>query len=115
MDVSLLVAVAEEGVWVWLALDFHPCPAVDGDPHVGGGDVGVGVEEVLGEDGGEVFGWVDGVEFGHDVGCVFLCVGGDDVAVVGVCPGGRDVAFQHRAYGHFCHVLRAVAVALDFV
>lgn len=82
-DVAGVVSVAVEGVWVWLSVDGHACPAVGDDLDVGGGDVRVLLDEVGAEDGGEEFGGCDGVFFGFDVDGVFHGVGGYDDAIVG--------------------------------
>lgn len=79
---SLLVAVAEEGVWVRFAVDGHAGPTVLDDGDVGGVDVFVGFDEVCTQDGGEEFRGVDGILFGHDVGSILHGVGCDNDAVV---------------------------------
>nr|POE74299.1 hypothetical protein CFP56_70774 [Quercus suber] len=110
-----LGAVAQEGVRVGLAVDGHAGPAVHGDGGVRDVEVRVGVEEVLGEDGGEELGRVDRVQLGHEVDGLLLRVRRHDVGVVGRRPRRRDVALQHRAHRHLRHILGAVRVALDFV
>jgi hypothetical protein len=82
LDVACLGAVAVEGVGVWLAVDAHACPAVGDHLDVRGADVGVGLDEVGAEDGGEEFGGCDGVFFGFDIDGVLHRVGGYYGAVV---------------------------------
>jgi hypothetical protein len=83
-DDALFVAVAEKGVWVWLAVDGHARPAVLDDFDVRGVDVRVLLDEVGAEDGGEFLGGRDGVLFCEDVARLLLGVGGYDDGVVGV-------------------------------
>ena len=114
-DGPCLCTIAHEGVRVRLAINLHARPAVHNHAHMRGGDVRVGVDVVLAEDGGEELWRVDGVELGGHVRGLLLGVGGDDVGVVGVGPRGGDVAFEKRADGHFGDILGLVGVALDFV
>lgn len=114
LDVAGLLAVAEKGVRVRLAIDGHAGPAVLDDFDVRGVDVGVGLEEVGAEDGGEELRGVDGVLLRLDVGGVFDGVGGDDDAVVGDCVRGLDLALEQAADGHLGDGLD-VAVLLDLV
>ena len=83
LDVAGLLAIAEEGVRVWLAVDGQASPAVGDDVDVGGVDVVVFGDEVVPEDGAEEFGGSDGVLLGGDVNGVFDGVGCDDNAVIG--------------------------------
>lgn len=84
LDVAGLVAVAEEGVRMRLAVDGHARPAVGDDADVRDGDVGVAGEEVLAEDGAKELWRIDGVLLGGDVDGVLDRVGRNDAAVVGL-------------------------------
>lgn len=66
LDVAFFGAVAEEGVRVGEAVDDHAGPAVSGDFDVGDVYVGILLDEMRGDNGGEEFGWSDGVLFGKD-------------------------------------------------
>lgn len=79
-----LVAVAEEGVGVRLAIYGHASPLVDDDLDVGGVDVLVGGDEVVAEDGSKELGRVDRVLLGEEVDGLLLGVRGDDDRVVGL-------------------------------
>lgn len=46
LNIPRLVSVAVEGVWVWLSVNGHSCPAVRNDADIGGCDVGILFEEV---------------------------------------------------------------------
>lgn len=58
------------------------------DFDVGSVDVRVLLDEVFGEDGGELFGRVDRVLLCEDVGSLLLGVGGNDDGVVGLGVAG---------------------------
>lgn len=77
-----LVAIAEEGMRMWLAVDDHPCPSVDDDLDVSSVDVFVCFNKVRAEDGGEEFGGSDGILLGHDVGGILHGVCGDHNTIV---------------------------------
>lgn len=66
LDVACFGAVTEEGMRVREAVDDHAGPAVSGDFNVGDVYVGVLLDEVRGDNGGEEFWWSDGVLFGKD-------------------------------------------------
>ncbi|KAL2277369.1 hypothetical protein FJTKL_00072 [Diaporthe vaccinii] len=109
LDVAGLLAVAVEGVRVGLAVDDHAGPAVHDDLDVGGGDVRVGVQEVLTQDRGEELGRVDGVFLCLDVDGVLHRVRGHDDAVVGLCVPGPghllrclDLPFKQAGHCHLC-------------
>jgi hypothetical protein len=89
LDHPGFLAVAEEGVRVRLSVDVHARPAVLDDFNVGGVDVRVCVYEVVADDGGELFGRVDGVLLCEDVGGLLLGVGCDDDGVVGLGVAGK--------------------------
>ena len=58
------------------------------DLDVCGVDVRVRFDEVVAENGGELFGWVNGVLFCEDVDGLLLGVCGDDGAIVCLCIAG---------------------------
>ena len=66
LDVASLGAVAEEGVWVRLAVNDHTRPAVRDDLDVYRVDVGVFGREVGSKDGAEEFRRSDGVLLGQN-------------------------------------------------
>lgn len=88
LDNADLLAVAEERVRVWLAVDGHARPAVLDDLDVCGVDVRVGLDEVVAEERGKLLGRVDGVLLGLDVDGLLLGVCGNDGTVVGLGVAG---------------------------
>ncbi|CRK29992.1 hypothetical protein BN1708_005120 [Verticillium longisporum] len=112
LDGARLLAVAQEGVRVRLAVDVEARPAVDGDANVGDRDVGVRVEEVGAEDGGVELGRVDGVLLGLDVNGVLDRVGGHDDRVVGDGVRRLNGTLEESADGHLGDGLHG-AVLLD--
>lgn len=84
LHIPLLLAVADEGVRVWLAVNVHPGPAVADNVDVSGMDVVVLLNEVCAQDGAEQLGRSNGVLLGGDVNGVLNGVGCDNDAVVGL-------------------------------
>lgn len=68
---------------------------------IGDVDVGVGVNEVLTENGGVELRGGDRVLLCSDVDCVFDGVCCDDDGVVCFCVGLLDVTLEEAADGHF--------------
>lgn len=67
LDITCFVAVAEEGVWVWLAINRHSGPAMCDNLDVGSGNVRIGFDKVGSEDAGKELRWGDWVLFCLDI------------------------------------------------
>ena len=124
LDNTNFLAVAEEGVWVWLSINGHARPPVLDDLDVCGVDVRVGLDEVGSDNGCEELGRCDRVLLGEDVAGLLLGVGGYDYGVVcrgiagrsqtllievlesydgalGICLRGVNIALQKDTDRHF--------------
>lgn len=116
-DVGLagLVTVAPEGVGVRLAINDHASPAVADDGDVSTLNPCVGVQEVVGELGGEELEGVDNLGgLGEDVASVLHRVGGDDSLVGGLgVRGGEGSAGEEDTDGEIVNTVD-LGVAVDF-
>ena len=83
-DVTALLAVAPEAVWVRLAIDDQAGPTVHLDVDMGHREVSVLVQEVLAELGGKEFRRVDRELLSLDVNGVLDRIGSNDDRVVGL-------------------------------
>jgi len=113
---ALLLAIAEEGVWMRLAVDGHAGPFVLDDLDVAGVDMRVGLDEVVADDGSKELGRCDRVLLCEDVAGLLLGVCGDDYRVVGLGVRGVDVALEEDADSHLHNGLNSsLLVLVDLV
>jgi hypothetical protein len=112
LDNTNFLAVAEEGVWVWLSINGHACPPVLDDLDVCGVDVRVGLDEVSSDNGCEELGGCDRVLLGEDVASLLLGVGGYDDRIV--CRGiaGRSQVLLIEALASYDGALESYDGAL---
>lgn len=113
--VASLAGILDKAMGMGLAVDVHSNPPVGDDLDVGNVDVAVLLNEMLAQERGKPFRWIDGMLLGHDEDGVFDGVGGDYDTVIGVRVRGGNVAFEQTANGHFGDTLEAgCLVAIDF-
>jgi len=101
LDNTNFLAVAEEGVWVWLSINGHARPPVLDDLDVCGVNVRIGLDEVGSDNGCEELGRCDRVLLGEYVAGLLLGVGGHDDGVVCRGIGGVNIALQKDTDRHF--------------
>jgi hypothetical protein len=79
-------------MWVRLSIDRHACPSLLDDLDIRGVDVGVSLDEVVTDDGGEKFDRCDWVLFCEDIARLLLSIGCYYNGVVGFGVAGGLVS-----------------------